>query len=66
VPIVAVAVWAEKTPNHYITPCGSCRQALAEFLTPQTPIVVAHPTQPNGVKAFTMAELLPHQFTLEN
>jgi cytidine deaminase len=66
VQIVAVAVWAEKTPNHYITPCGSCRQALAEFLKPESPIYVAHPTEPNAVKTFTMGELLPHQFTLEN
>jgi cytidine deaminase len=64
-PIVAVAVWAEKTPNHYITPCGSCRQALAEFLKPEAPVYVAHPTEPHAVKTFTMGELLPHQFTLE-
>jgi cytidine deaminase len=63
--IIAVAVWAEKTPNHYITPCGSCRQALAEFLKPETPIYVAHPTELNTVKTFTMGELLPHQFTLD-
>jgi cytidine deaminase len=64
-PIVAVAIWAEKTPNHYITPCGSCRQALAEFLKPESPIYVAHPNQPHTVRTFTMRELLPHQFTLD-
>ncbi len=45
------------------TPCGGCRQKLAEFAGPDTPVHVAGP---GGVRAsFTLGELLPHGFTFE-
>jgi cytidine deaminase len=63
-PIVAIAVWAENTPHHHITPCGACRQALAEFLLPETPVYMAHATQPDAILTLTVGDLLPHQFKL--
>ena len=62
--IVVVAVWAANTPNHYITPCGSCRQALAEFLLPETPVYLNNPVETEPLLVYTMETLLPHQFKL--
>jgi cytidine deaminase len=39
-------------------PCGACRQVLAELAGPDTPVWV------DGVREFTLAELLPEAFTL--
>jgi cytidine deaminase len=39
-------------------PCGACRQVLAEFAAPETPVIVA------GVGRMTLAELLPMAFRL--
>ena len=39
-------------------PCGACRQVLAEFADPATPIFV------DGVGEFTLADLLPQAFRL--
>ena len=45
------------------TPCGGCRQRLAEFAGPDTPV---HVCSPEGRRAsFTLGELLPHGFTFE-
>jgi cytidine deaminase len=39
-------------------PCGACRQVLAEFAGPETPVVV------DRVGRLTLADLLPHAFRL--
>lgn len=39
-------------------PCGACRQVIAEFLTPETIVLV------DGVGRRSVAELLPHAFRL--
>ncbi len=44
------------------TPCGICRQALAEFSEKDT-LIHCFDGQ-GGVQSFTMGELLPHAFTL--
>lgn len=45
---------------HPVTPCGGCRQKLAEFSSPQTVVILA---DLNGErKRMTMAELLPFAF----
>ncbi len=44
------------------TPCGICRQALAEFSEKDTPIHCFDGQ--GGVQSFTIGELLPHAFTL--
>ena len=45
------------------TPCGGCRQRIAEFADPEAKIHVA---DLNGLRqSFTLGELLPHSFTFE-
>ena len=56
-----VAVIAEKLP--LCSPCGGCRQKIAEFATPETKIYLCDET---GVqKVMTMEELLPSVFKTE-
>ena len=59
--IAEVVVLAEG--ESLCTPCGGCRQKLAEFAGPDTPVHVAGP---DGLRAsFTLGELLPHGFSFE-
>jgi cytidine deaminase len=45
-----------------ITPCGGCRQRLAEFGRAGTPV---HSAEPGGVRvSYTLGELIPHAFGL--
>ncbi|MGE3307873.1 MAG: cytidine deaminase [Rhizobiaceae bacterium] len=56
--IAEVAVIAERMRK--VTPCGGCRQRLAEFCEPTTKI---HLCDENGVaETVTMGELLPFGF----
>jgi cytidine deaminase len=58
--ITEVAVVADHTPA--ITPCGGCRQRLAEFGAPET---LVHGCGLSGAQAsWTLAELLPAAFAL--
>jgi cytidine deaminase len=42
------------------TPCGGCRQRIAEFAAPETPV---HVCGPEGLRrTFKLAELLPASF----
>lgn len=59
--IAEVAVVAEKMPA--ITPCGGCRQRLAEFGTAQTLIHLCD--QERIRQTVTLGELLPMAFGLE-
>ena len=45
------------------TPCGVCRQVLAEFCSPHTPVIMGTPEQ---MRVLTLGELLPFAFTKEN
>jgi cytidine deaminase len=46
------------------TPCGGCRQRLAEFSEPDTPV---HVGGPGGIRrTFKMGELLPAAFDLDD
>jgi homotetrameric cytidine deaminase len=54
--IAAVAVVAERM--EVCPPCGGCRQRLAEFAGPQTPVYLG------GSHATTLGELLPLSFSL--
>ena len=59
--IAEVCVVADSTAP--VTPCGGCRQRLAEFGTPATRI---HAADCHGVRrSFTLAEILPAGFVLE-
>ena len=61
-PIEAVAVACVDAPEGsdptLLMPCGACRQVLAEFAGPKTPVIV------DRAGRFTLAELLPHAFRI--
>lgn len=60
---VAIAVVADDpTPS---TPCGVCRQVLAELAPRMRVIMVAAPEKGEGRLEMTVEELLPHGFTFE-
>ena len=60
--IAEVAVVASKHPA--ITPCGGCRQRLAEFGKPAT---LVHLCDMDGVmETVTLGELLPKAFAMED
>ena len=59
--IAEIAVVAEQMP--LITPCGGCRQRLAEFAAPAAKI---HLCDAAGiVETVTLGELLPRAFAME-
>ena len=45
------------------TPCGVCRQVLAEFCDPTMPVILG---EPNSLRVMTLEELLPFAFTSKN
>jgi homotetrameric cytidine deaminase len=59
--IVEVAVVAERM--ELCPPCGGCRQRLAEFARPDTPVHLGRPGGPR--RTTTVGELLPLAFELE-
>ena len=60
---VALAVCGGKNGEirNFCTPCGVCRQVLAEFCQGDFPVYL---TDGKTVKAYTLSELLPAQFCL--
>jgi len=48
------------------TPCGFCRQVLAEFGPPELPILVAAADPALPVRRFTLAQLLPEAWGPED
>jgi cytidine deaminase len=57
--VVAVAVVADTdTPT---PPCGACRQVLAEFASPQTPVRLRN--LKGKEVPYVLEDLLPHAFT---
>ncbi len=62
--LAAVLVVAEPIGGRLVTPCGGCRQRLAEFGGPGTPV---HVCAPDGSgKTMTLGDLLPAAFALED
>ena len=59
--LAEVCVWADSARP--CTPCGGCRQKLAEFGAPDTIVIAAGPDGERG--RWTLAELLPEAFSLE-
>jgi cytidine deaminase len=56
----ALAV-AGGTPKKLATPCGACRQVMAEFMIPEIPVFIA-PLKSGKPTATTVGALLPHTF----
>jgi cytidine deaminase len=59
----ALAVWADARPYGAVTPCGACRQMLAEFLPADCPVVFSDAAT-GAVRVLTMGSLLPEAFGL--
>ena len=57
----AIAVWASCRMHGAVTPCGACRQVLAEFLEADCPVIMAD-AQTGQVRQLTMRMLLPEAF----
>ncbi|CAI9413845.1 Cytidine deaminase [Pleomorphomonas sp. T1.2MG-36] len=63
--VVASRIDGERVPGgRFCTPCGGCRQRLSEFAA--SPSIEIWAADPDGAsQRFTMAELLPAGFVLE-
>ena len=63
--VVASRIDGERVPGgRFCTPCGGCRQRLMEFAS--SPSIEIWAADPEGAsQRFTMAELLPAGFVLE-
>lgn len=48
-----------------VSPCGACRQVLAEF-SPDMRILLVDADLPDRVVEIALNELLPHRFVLDN
>lgn len=55
----AVAIVADAKKPY---PCGACRQVLAEFCPPETPVFIAPSRKVADYEATTLGELLPKTF----
>ena len=61
--IAEITVVADRIDGRLTTPCGGCRQRLAEFSGPATPV---HVIDPSGQgKTWRMDELLPAAFAMD-
>jgi cytidine deaminase len=61
--IAEVVVTADKIAGNLTTPCGGCRQRLAEFSGPET---IVHVSDPKGdSRTYRMRDLLPAAFELD-
>lgn len=61
--IVAVCVVADPIDGRLTTPCGGCRQRLAEFGRPDTRVTVSDP-EGRDSRTYRLADLLPAAFAL--
>jgi cytidine deaminase len=57
----AIAVWATRRPHGSVTPCGACRQVMAEFLKADTPIVMSN-AETGAIQTYSLQALLPEAF----
>lgn len=57
--ILAIAITSES--GQYCFPCGSCRQFIFEF----SPLAAIYINGKNGIKRYSISELLPEAFKLD-
>lgn len=50
--------------KHPVSPCGACRQVLAEFCPPEMPVYLAN--MDGKIRQTTVKQLLPNAFYLED
>lgn len=60
---IAVVGGSGDTLDAACTPCGVCRQVLAEFCSPDMPVILGTPEE---IRVMTLGELLPFAFTKKN
>ena len=60
---IAVVGGAGDSIDPACTPCGVCRQVLAEFCDPAMPVILG---TPDRLRVLTLGELLPFAFTSSN
>ena len=60
---IAVVGGSGDTLDAACTPCGVCRQVLAEFCSPDMPVILGTPEE---MRILTLGELLPFAFTSKN
>ncbi len=60
---IAVAGGSGDSIDPACTPCGVCRQVLAEFCSPDTPVILGTAEE---LRVLTLGDLLPFAFTKEN
>ena len=60
---IAVVGDSGETLDAACTPCGVCRQVLAEFCEPDMPVILGTPEE---MRVLTLGELLPFAFTKKN
>ena len=58
---IAIVGGKDEDYRHPCTPCGICRQALSEFCAPDFKV---HLCDGDNIATLTLAELLPHGFSL--
>ncbi|MDP6490870.1 MAG: cytidine deaminase [Kiritimatiellia bacterium] len=59
----AIAIVADGGPPPF--PCGACRQVLAEFCRPDTPVYIAGSGYTGDYESTTLGALLPHAFRMD-
>jgi cytidine deaminase len=60
---VAIAVWGEQCDHGAITPCGACRQVMAELMAPQASVIMSEPHSGALIES-SVTQLLPAGFAL--
>jgi cytidine deaminase len=61
--IASICIVAEPIDGRLVTPCGGCRQRIAEFGHPDTLIYVSDPD--GNSRSYSLRDLLPAAFALE-
>lgn len=61
---IAVVAFKDGKINEYISPCGVCRQVMAEFCTDDFEIVLAKST--SDYVTYKLSDLLPNSFSSKN